>query len=291
MMAAGHPRIAFELDLFSTLQQHHDDGRRLRRAQGPAEQRADCGRSARRGGAPLARPVRRPGRGSEGVFPEFYFYDCHSCHRQITDGPSAGRARSPIRGGRSRSGMPPYNDENMIMLSAAARVLAPGQAGAFERGSREFHARWARGRRQAVAAAGRLRATAGALSDAFAGGDVRPRRDLRDDRHDRRPARSAPRFTDYAGSAQAVMAVDTLLNALVREGAVTVGAAAAIRARHQPAYARCATPTLTTRRLPRRASAGAAPQRSEGCGEACAGSVALAALAARGLRRRRRRRQ
>jgi len=25
MMAAGHPRISFELDLFSTLQQHHDE--------------------------------------------------------------------------------------------------------------------------------------------------------------------------------------------------------------------------------------------------------------------------
>ena len=25
MMAAGHPRISFELDLFSALQQHHDE--------------------------------------------------------------------------------------------------------------------------------------------------------------------------------------------------------------------------------------------------------------------------
>ena len=46
----------------------------------------------------------------------------------------------------------------------------------------------------------------------------------------------SPRFTDYAGSAQAVMAVDTLLNALVREGRVTVGAAAGIRADINRAY-------------------------------------------------------
>ena len=50
------------------------------------------------------------------------------------------------------------------------------------------------------------------------------------------------RFTDYAGSVQAVMAVDTLLNALVRDGRVTVGAAASIRANINRAYAAVAAP-------------------------------------------------
>ncbi|MGZ3196251.1 MAG: hypothetical protein ACXWI1_03970, partial [Croceibacterium sp.] len=53
---------------------------------------------------------------------------------------------------------------------------------------------------------------------------------------------TSPRFTDYAGSAQAVMAVDTLLNALVREGPVTVGAAAGIRADINRAYAAVRSP-------------------------------------------------
>ncbi|MBY0581884.1 MAG: hypothetical protein K2P68_03065, partial [Sphingomonas sp.] len=47
---------------------------------------------------------------------------------------------------------------------------------------------------------------------------------------------TAARFTDYTGSAQAVMAVDTLLNALVRQGRITVGAAAGIRANINRAY-------------------------------------------------------
>ncbi len=46
----------------------------------------------------------------------------------------------------------------------------------------------------------------------------------------------APRFTDYEGSVQAVMGVDTLLNALVKSGRVTVGAAAGIRADINRAY-------------------------------------------------------
>jgi hypothetical protein len=48
---------------------------------------------------------------------------------------------------------------------------------------------------------------------------------------------TAPRFTDYAGSVQAVMAIDTLLNALVEQGQVTMAAAAGIRANINRAYA------------------------------------------------------
>jgi hypothetical protein len=46
-----------------------------------------------------------------------------------------------------------------------------------------------------------------------------------------------PRFTDYSGSVQAVMAVDTLLNGLVTNGRVTPGAAASIRTNINKAYA------------------------------------------------------
>ncbi len=45
------------------------------------------------------------------------------------------------------------------------------------------------------------------------------------------------RFTDYAGSSQAVMGVDTLLNAMVSSGRITIGAAAGIRADIDRAYA------------------------------------------------------
>ena len=44
------------------------------------------------------------------------------------------------------------------------------------------------------------------------------------------------RFTDYAGSVQAVMATDTLLSALVNQGQVSAGAASGIRADINAAY-------------------------------------------------------
>jgi hypothetical protein len=84
------PRITFELDLFSTLQQHHDEDADYQRR----KPRSDSVRLWAVGQAEAVRRqlslFARPGFGSEGIFPEFTFYDCHSCHRAITDGPNGG---------------------------------------------------------------------------------------------------------------------------------------------------------------------------------------------------------
>ena len=50
------------------------------------------------------------------------------------------------------AGMPAYNDENMIMLSAAAKVAAPALAAKFDADSRDFHAALAKDRASAVRA-------------------------------------------------------------------------------------------------------------------------------------------
>jgi hypothetical protein len=235
IMAAGHPRISFELDLFSTLQQHHDeDGDYARR-----KRRTDHVQMWAIGQAmALDRSLSlfaNPARGSEGVFPEFYFLDCHSCHRPISDDPrfQPGRIANPAR--PIPIGMPPYNDENMIMLAAAARVLAPQVAAAFERDSRAFHQAMGSGRAEAVAAAGALRTRARALSDAFAAAQAGPAQTFAIIDAIASDA-LRPRFTDYAGSVQAVMATDTLLSALVAQGRVSEPQANAIRVDINSAY-------------------------------------------------------
>jgi hypothetical protein len=245
LMAAGHPRISFELDLFSALQQHWD-------ADADYAQRKGRPSSVRLWAVGQAEAVRRsvdlfarPDRGTWGVFPEFYFYDCHSCHRPITDGPERKLTFETNPARPIPFSMPPYNDENMIMLSTAARVLAPDQAAGFDAASRDFHRAMGQGRDAAVAAARRLGASAAGLSDALArggyGGDdaFRVIAAIAD-------KTTEPRFTDYEGSAQAVMAIDTLLNAMVREGGVTVGAAAGIRANINQAYAAVRSPQTYT---------------------------------------------
>lgn len=241
MMAAGHPRVAFELDLFTALQQHYDvDADYVARKGRPS--------SVRMWAVGQAEAVRRSTDlfaqdkfGTKGVFPEYYFYDCHSCHRAIQDGPQAGQTFETNPGRPIPFGLAPYNDENIIMLSAVSRALVPGRAAAFDAASKDFHRAMGQGRPQAAAAALKLSGEAGALSDALAqrsyGGD-----DAFTVVAAIAGTVTAPRFTDYAGSSQAVMAVDTLLNAMVREGRITVGAAAGIRANINRAYAAVRTP-------------------------------------------------
>lgn len=241
MMAAGHPRVSFELDLFSALQQHHEEDADYRARKRPTN-------SVRLWAVGQAEAVRRSTSlfqderlAMRGMFPEFYFFDCHSCHRAISDSPKARRTFETNPERPIPFGNPPFNDENLIMLAAVARVLAPAQAQQFLETSRAFHRAMGKGRAPTVAAAARLNASAAQLSsalDARAGGA--------DDAFKVVAAiadkTTRARFTDYAGSVQAVMAIDTLLNAMVREGRVTVGAAAGIRSDINRAYAAVASP-------------------------------------------------
>jgi hypothetical protein len=212
IMAAGHPRISFELDLFTTLQQHHDeDADYLQRKGRPnavttwaVGQAMALERSLSLFGA--------PGRGTQGLFPEFYFFDCHSCHRRISDDPRFEPTKAANPGRPIPSGTPPYNDENMIMLAAAARVAAPGQAPRFERASRNFHAALSKDRSAALAAAGPLRESARAVAADLSRGVARAQ--IFEIIDSIAGSAISPRFTDYSGSVQAVMAVDTLFSSL-----------------------------------------------------------------------------
>lgn len=241
IMAAGHPRISFELDLFSSLQAHHqeDEDYGWRKFGAPAA-RADHVQMWAVGQATaLERSLSlfQSKRGTEGMFPEFTFLDCHSCHRRIYDQAKPVKTsmdnpgRAPIP-----EGMPPYNDENLIMLAAAARLASPALADQLAARTAAFHRAMTVDRTSAVAAAAQLGQTVAALkgafaargfsgTDAFALVDAISVKAIND------------RFTDYAGSQQAVMGVDTLLNAMVSSGRITVGAAAGIRGDIDRAYA------------------------------------------------------
>ena len=236
IMAAGHPRISYELDLFSALQQHHNED---------ADYAARKGRTnnVRVWAVGQAMALDRaltlyasPALGTEGAFPEFYFFDCHSCHRPIQDSarfePTV--VDNPARG--TPPGAVPFNDENMIMLAAAVRVAAPAMAARFDADVRAFHQANGESRAAALAAGAKLRATALALSQTF--GSMSFDRAQTMAIIDTIAGQAiAPRFTDYTGSAQSVMAIDTLLNAMVSAGQVPAGSAQAIRGDINRAYA------------------------------------------------------
>jgi hypothetical protein len=234
MMSAGHPRLSFELDLFNSFQRHHDVDadylQRKRSAGGVTTWAVGQSMALERSLTLYSKPL-----GQDGVFPELVFFDCQSCHRAISDDPRA-TVRFGANPGRPIPwGMPPYNDENMILLSAAARVAAPDLATRFEADSRAFHSALGRDRPSAIAAAGVLNADARALSARFSGRGFSSGDTVKILRIVVGDALSA-RYTDYTGGVQAVMAVDTLLTALVSQGAVSPAAASGMRRDIELAY-------------------------------------------------------
>ena len=223
-------------------------------------------------------PLRAAAHGQRGRFPEFYFFDCQSCHRPISDDPKRGRPSRANPGRPIPSGMPPFNDENMIMLSAAARVAGARPGAAVRRRQPRLPPGHGRDRatRSPRPAAGATARAAGrrASRDAASAGT--------------RPSRSS---TAIAGEAPR-RASPTMPAAVAggdggrhpaqragREGAVTVGAAAGDPRRHQPRLCGGAGPQqLRPGRLPRRARPGG--RGMGGCDE-CATRLTGAAARSR----------
>lgn len=233
IMAAGHPRVAFELDLFTSLQAHHDEDADYRARKGVAG-----GVKSWAVGQAMAveRALGLLPQASAGITgPDYYFYDCRSCHRTFSDDPAAPLVARTNGWRPIPPGQPVWNDEQMIMLAAAAKVAAPDLARELERQSRAFHAALGADRAGAMKAAAALKGTAGRLARRFAASSF-----------DRVQTfalieavlvGNAAAYTDYQGGAQAVMAADTLLNAAVAAGQVDRGAALALRPDLDRAYA------------------------------------------------------
>ena len=233
IMAAGHPRLAFELDLFTSLQSHHDeDGDyRARKAVAGGVKTWAVGQALAVERALSLLPVVS---GSISG-PDFIFYDCRSCHRTFSDDPAAPIVARTNGWRTIPPGQPVWNDEQMIMLAAAARVAAPDMAARFEARARAFHAAMGGDRAGALKAAAELKAVASALSSRFASARFDRAQTLA--LMDAVLVGNGAAYTDYQGGAQAVMAVDTLLNAAVSDGQVNRDAALALRPDLDRAYA------------------------------------------------------
>lgn len=119
IMGAGHPRLSFELDLFSANQ--------------PAHYTVDADYIERKGSIPsfnlwltgqfesaeqyLKVGVERLHEGV-GLFPDFSFFDCQSCHHSLKDTRWSKRRTDGVQPGSLRLHMP-----NLVVLDAVARGL------------------------------------------------------------------------------------------------------------------------------------------------------------------------
>ena len=202
MMAAGHPRMSFEMDTFAHLLPPHysprGDGARMW-ALGQALAAEE-----------LLALLADPKRGRDGLFPELVLFDCHACHHPMSDKRNAG-ARTGVAPGAVR-----LNDSNLLMVRHIARRVNPAGAEALARDIAGLHAALAGGddalaRAQAVRSAIReLVPKIGAHR--FSAEDLRGvLLALIDDG-------LAGSYTDYQGAEQAAMAVQALADLMARRG-------------------------------------------------------------------------
>jgi hypothetical protein len=235
IMAAGHPRLVLETELFTSLQSHHfEDSDYLARKPPASRARTWAIGQAVSMETAVSLFVENEAARS-GLFPEPAFFDCRSCHRPISEADPAG-ALGPLNPFRhSKPGDIAFNDAYLITLLAAAKSFAPAEADRLEASAIAFHESLKgpipERRRATASLLMRLEALSSAFDErAFTSSAIKGalRRIVASD--------SGARLTSYAGAEQAVMAIDSLSRALVDTGGLPQTSLEALRPALAAAY-------------------------------------------------------
>ena len=216
MMAAGHPRMSFELDTFTEIAPRHfvvdkDYAERKKVWEGSKVWAIGQALAV----ADTLDILLDDKRGRDGAFPELVLFDCHACHHPMSD--TRWKAKSAL-GPSLSPGLVRLNDANMLMLRAIAFALDPALGEKLSGQTRKLH--------QAVAGVGEMRTEALALKKLAL--EIVPIIDTRalDNNVVRRVAMrlvdegSAGDYADYAAAEQVSMAIGSVGNYLAKNGAL-----------------------------------------------------------------------
>ena len=133
IMAAGHPRMSFEMDTFTQIQPPHyliDSNWEKRKGSWDGVRAWAVGQAV--GAQELLNLLQGP-RGRDGFFPELVLFDCHSCHHPMAD-----KRNTAARVGAG-PGFVRLNDSNLLMLRQITRRVSPQEADAFGRQVTRLH--------------------------------------------------------------------------------------------------------------------------------------------------------
>lgn len=223
MMGAGHPRLRFELDLFTEIQPAHyaadeDYGARKPVSNGVKTWAVGQAVNLRR----FLSLLRDPKRNRDGAFPELVFFECHSCHHPLET-----KAWRPRPGSGLGPGAVHLNDANLIMLGVIARHLAPKLAKTLAADTRALLKGVSTSPQAMIKAAGRLDKTVIRLLSAIGKSEF-PRDSMRALFVGLLDQGLAGEYTDFAAAEQATMALGSIHSALRQVGAVTGPAATGV---------------------------------------------------------------
>jgi len=141
VMAAGHPRLSFELDTFTELWRTAGRQPHYRVEANYAARKEAYSHSFTWAAGVIAEARARMNLVLHGafdgraMFPELGLYDCHACHRSM----KTVQWRSLPRYGDAGPGLPYLNDGALVMSMALARVIDASLAAGFEERLAELH--------------------------------------------------------------------------------------------------------------------------------------------------------
>lgn len=212
IMAAGHPRLSFELDTFTYLQPHHA----LTEAYSERKGRQDGVRDWAIGQALAARQLltllASPEHGWNGLFPELVLFDCHACHRSMTDLRWAPRPGTGLGPGAIR-----LNDANLVMLRLIMVAVDAELSADLQQSTRAMHKAGLEGREVLEQSATQLVSLIDRALDRVVDHEFGPR-DLRAIFAQLIAEGERGELLDYVAAEQAAMAVTNLVAAYQRMG-------------------------------------------------------------------------
>jgi len=213
LMAAGHPRLSFELDTFTLTQTHYDiDDDYLKRKAFPGNVETWAAGVALTANQTLD-IIKGFGFSAPGLFPEIALFDCHACHHAMTDKRLARRLTT----GSLPAGTIRLNDSSFIMLYIISKHVVPDMSGQLLKQVQSLHRGVLSGKGTVVSRASELDRTVTAIQKKLAAYDFKANI-IRAIRTTILEFGGKGEFRDYSGAEQATMAVD-LLTFAVREEA------------------------------------------------------------------------
>jgi cytochrome c554/c'-like protein len=208
MMAAGHPRLSFEMDTFLALQPPHyrvDEDYKHRKPIFTSTQIWSYGQLA----AALREmdTLQGPRLNNGGAFPELALFNCYGCH--MSSMRRTDWSHRLLEGG-AEPGSVPISDGHLVMAWIIARALDPQTAPGLLRMSRSLIAASAAERARIVERSREVAGTLRRLCDEAAVRVWKPG-DQRQLLRTLVAVGTSGEFRDYVGAEQAVMGIDGLL--------------------------------------------------------------------------------
>lgn len=215
IMAAGHPRLSFELDTFTIIEPAHfviDADYRKRKEVWSSIEIWAIGQM--QGAVQLLEGLSNPKHFNQGLLPELVFFDCHSCHHPMSQLRWAPRKTTGFGPGVLR-----LNDSNLLMLIHIAKVIDSDLSDIISSDILALHKGMIQGHEATLNAIKGLRASISTL-----------RKKITRNRFSKNDMVNliksilgdiiAGEFRDYAAAEQAAMAMDSIFSTLAQQGAL-----------------------------------------------------------------------